>query len=37
MIIRIKKQEHDVDVESKDSSLDQEDIVYVLLLLINNT
>jgi hypothetical protein len=29
MIIRIKRQEHDIDVESKDSSVDQEDIVYV--------
>ncbi|XP_025410278.1 pescadillo homolog isoform X2 [Sipha flava] len=27
MIIRIKRQEHDIDVESKDSSVDQEDIV----------
>lgn len=29
MIIRIKKQENDVDIESKDTPLDQEDIVYV--------
>lgn len=34
MIIRIKKQEHDVDIESKDTSVDHEDIVYVCIILI---
>lgn len=32
MIIRIKKQEQDVDIESKDLSMDHEEIVLVLCL-----
>lgn len=37
MIIRIKKQEQDVDIESKDLSMDHEEIVLVFMPILHNT